>query len=480
MVIKNLYRKYKNIPEAVKASLFFTICSFVQKGIALLTTPIFTRILSPKEYGKYTIYQSWYAIFIILCTMYIEHGAFNTGVIKFDSDKKRFTSSLLGLASTITVVFFCFILSFRSVVFKITDMSEFMIWAMFLQILFVPAFSLWSSNERFNFRYKKLVVVTIIYAILNPILGIVAVYVSNGSAEARIASLVFIQILIGSIFYYVIMHSGKCFFDKKYWKYAIFFCIPMIPHYLAESILQQADRVMINNYNGANYAAFYSVAYTISMMVTYVCNAMNQSFMPYLYKSIKTNSLNKIKNIQKALLLITLAFCTIVISLAPEILMIFASKDYYAAVRVIPPVAMSVYFIFLYNHFCYVEMYYNNNFLIMIASVIAALINIVLNAIFIPLYGFVAAGYTTLISYMIFCFIHCIMYRRVCKKNNQAELYDMRFILLCSFIALIITICMSTIYKYWLVRYIILLIVVLIIIVKKNSIKIIIRNIKKD
>ena len=57
-------------------------------------------------------------------------------------------------------------------------------------------------------------------------------------------------------------------------------------------------------------------------------------------------------------------------------------------------------------------MYYEKNKWISLISVIAAAINILLNAIFLPIYGFLAAGWTTLVSYMILAFLHLCCIRR--------------------------------------------------------------------
>ena len=43
-------QKYRNMSVQV-GSFWFLICSFLQKGISSITTPIFTRLLTTEEYG---------------------------------------------------------------------------------------------------------------------------------------------------------------------------------------------------------------------------------------------------------------------------------------------------------------------------------------------------------------------------------------------------------------------------------------------
>ena len=69
----------------------------------------------------------------------------------------------------------------------------------------------------------------------------------------------------------------------------------------------------------------------------------------------------------------------VVIAFAPEVVRILAPNEYFEAIWVIPPLATSVFFIFLYTLFANIEFYYEENKFIMIASIIAAILNIILN-----------------------------------------------------------------------------------------------------
>ena len=60
--VTGVINKYKNSSIQVKAALWFTACSILQKGISFVVVPIFTRVLSTKEYGTYSLYLSWLQI----------------------------------------------------------------------------------------------------------------------------------------------------------------------------------------------------------------------------------------------------------------------------------------------------------------------------------------------------------------------------------------------------------------------------------
>lgn len=47
---------YNKLNIGIKASIWFMFCNIIQKGITMLTVPIFTRLLSTEEYGIYSVY----------------------------------------------------------------------------------------------------------------------------------------------------------------------------------------------------------------------------------------------------------------------------------------------------------------------------------------------------------------------------------------------------------------------------------------
>ena len=98
---------------------------------------------------------------------------------------------------------------------------------------------------------------------------------------------------------------------------------------------------------------------------------------------------------------------------APEALYIMGGKPYLVALYVMPPVACGCIFQFLYTMFVNVEQFSKKTIGMAFASASAAILNYVLNAIFIPRYGFIAAAYTTLagfawllLSHMLLVFVY--------------------------------------------------------------------------
>ena len=97
---------WSKMSVAKKASIALVFAKFCQKGIAMISTPVFTRIMEPEQYGIITNFNSWQNIIVIIATLNLSQGVFNNGMLEFEKDRDRFTTSVLFLANFCTIVCF--------------------------------------------------------------------------------------------------------------------------------------------------------------------------------------------------------------------------------------------------------------------------------------------------------------------------------------------------------------------------------------
>ena len=186
--MNKLLQKYNSITVQAKAAFWFTMCSFLQKGISFVTVPIFTRLMSTEQYGTYSMYLSWLQVFTVISTLYIYHGVTDNAMSKFDNDRDRYISSMQGLTVCITTVVMMLTFIFWHGIREFVGLSYIMMLLMFLEIYVTPALAFWSSKQRFEYKYRRLVIITLVKSILNPCLGIAAVCLSDEKDLARVIS----------------------------------------------------------------------------------------------------------------------------------------------------------------------------------------------------------------------------------------------------------------------------------------------------
>lgn len=455
-VVKQIIKKYVNIPKAAKASLWFILCSIMQRGITFLTTPIFTRVLSTDEYGQFTFYQSIYAVVYVFSTLELASGVYNKGLIKFKEDRDRFTSSMLGLSSFATVCLFLVYLIFHNFFIRLSGLPNCVFLLMFLDLLLAPATTFWTMRQRFDYNYIVLVCVSITISIISPTIGLLLVMNSTEKGIIRIISVCAVNACFGLVFYIYIMSKGKKIACIKYWKYGLWFNVPLIPHYLSSIVLAQADRIMIKSYFGTSAVAKYSVAYSISMLMNIVVYSVNAAFIPWVYQKCDLGDFKEIRKYSTYILVLIGTITMIPILAAPELLKIIAPEQYGDAVHVIPPVALSVFFVFLYTLYCNIEFAFEKNRFTTVASTIAGISNIILNIIFMNIYGFIAAAYTTLFCYIIMSIAHYVFYKQVLKSEKIERIYNSKLYLFISLIVCICSFSVSLLYNYIIIRYLLI------------------------
>lgn len=469
-MLQKLIKKYQNMPVQVKASLWFLVCSFLQKGISMLTTPIFTRLLSTSEYGQYNVFNSWLSIVTIIVTLNICAGVYTQGLVKYEEDRYIFSSSLQGLTAFLVFMWTMVYLLFRNFWNSLFSLTTVQMLAMLVMIWMTAVFNFWASEQRVLYKYRELVGLTLLVSLAKPIIGIVFVILADDKVTARILGLALVEIIAYTGLFVVQMLRGKKFYSAKYWKYALRFNLPLVPHYLSQTVLSSADRIMISNMTGDGDAGIYSLAYSLSLIMTLFNTALMQTISPWMYQKIKARKEADIAPIAYITLVCVAGVNLLLIAFAPEVVTIFAPKTYYDAIWVIPPVAMSVYFMYSYDLFAKFAFYYEKTNFIMIASAIGATQNIVLNYVFIKMFGYQAAGYTTLVCYIIYCVGHYIFMNKVCNQFcGGIRPYDLKKIMTITILFMIIGFGLLFTYNHPIIRYGLIVVAVIVMMSKRKK-----------
>ena len=275
------------------------------------------------------------------------------------------------------------------------------------------------------------------------------------------------------------MFLGRVLFNKEYWSFGIKLSIPLMIHSLAKNILDVSDRSMISIYCGKSDVGIYGTIYSISALSLIVWNSINSAFVPYLYDKLECDTKESNREIGKItyiMMIIYAVVCVCLTAVAPEIVRLLATNDYYQAVYIIPPIAAGIFLTCVYNMFANVILYHKKTVGVMIATIVAAIVNMILNAIFIPMYGYIAAAYTTLAAFIVLAISQGVVMKYVHRK----KLYNMKLVFLLSLIVVIICIAFNALYSSIIIRYSVTILLLITLFVFRKSIIQILKTVKKD
>ena len=431
----NVKKLFKS--KVVKAASWYTISDFFLKGMSFLTIPIFTRVLTTSDYGILSLYNTWVGIFNILLGLGTVVSV-NRAKIDFKEAYNQFVSSVSFLLLLLFVVFIIIIFMFNSFFSGFIGLPKYLLYFLIVQSYFMVVKSFLTAKFQFEYKYKLISIISVIVSLLGLIISIyLMLYVfKENKYNGPILGRGVCFIISGILFLIYIFHKGKEFINFKYWKYSLVLGFPIIFHSLSHAVNGQFDRIIINKYIGLNSTGIYSFAYNIGMIVTVFLGSFNTAWVPWFFEKLEQNNFNLIKSKANNYRNIFTFIYALILFLSPEIIKIMADKSYWEGLKIIPWIFMACYFQFMYTLEVNVEFFLKKNNFIAIGTVLSAAMNIILNIIFIPKYGYIAAAITTAISYFFLFVFHTIITNLILKK----VIYGVRFHMISIFYVFSITI----------------------------------------
>ena len=303
-------------------------------------------------------------------------------------------------------------------------------------------------RKQINYEYKSVILVSLLNAFLSTGIAILLVLLMPNKLMGRIYGYFIPSIALSTIIYVQILIKGKST-SRKYWKYALVISFPLIWHLLAGYLLSSADRIMITKMISPDANALYSVAYSVSSIVSILWMSLNNAWSPWAYDKMDKKDYSALKNTSKPYTIMFITIVMMIMLFTPELLLIMGGKTYLEAKYVMPPVMVGYIFQFVYSLYVNIEFYHKKQRNIALGTIIAAILNIALNAVFIPKYGYIAAAYTTLIGYISLFLIHFMFVKRL----KCTSWYDTKFFLIVLSFAIISILVFNLLYKFSIIRY---------------------------
>ena len=404
-----------------RESTSYFVGSLFNKGITFFTVPIFTRLLSTSDYGIVTTYNSWIAILSVIIGF-----ALHTGVRIAFVDYKNKMEDFMATITTFTLLSGMILSGIVVIIsyFWIKSLNTALIILCLFQSISVALIEDYSMFLMMQYRYKFRTVLMVLPNFISVIISVLVIklFLNKNFYLGRIIPTALVTMLFGIVICIFVYSKSRCLYNREYLKYALNISVPLIFHGIALNILSQSDRTMITWLANASQTGIYSLIYNFSMIAMVITTSLEGIWVPWFFKQLKGRKIKDINIIAKDYINL-MTYCLIgVIMIGPEIVKVMATQNYWEGIIIIPPVVISNFIIFSYTLYVNIEHYYKKTVGITINTTIAALINIVLNYLLIPVFGYVAAAYTTLISYCISFGLHAIK-----SKRYEPKLYPVSF-----------------------------------------------------
>lgn len=195
--------------------------------------------------------------------------------------------------------------------------------------------------------------------------------------------------------------------------------LPLTPNAILFWIINISDRYMVSFFMGLTSAGIYSAAYTIGNYTSFLLSPIGLVLYPNIIKSYDEGKYEEtrkyFKYSLKYLMMITIPAAFGLSVLAQPILRILTSQEFITGSIIIPIIAASAIFFCIYQISIYIIHITNKTYITFRLLIIAAIINIGLNFLLIPIWGIIGAAIATLAAYLILGILAIIITRKYFK-----------------------------------------------------------------
>jgi O-antigen/teichoic acid export membrane protein len=395
---------FNQIKQLIRHSCIYGITNILNKAIGLVLIPLYTRYLTPGDYGILEIFTVSASFVLIVMQLGMGSALFRSFLYKENAQKKVLISSsfyFLTFASFLLfVILWIFSDLFSSIIFKSLEYVN------ILKLVFLTSFlnnigTIALAKLRIESASLKYSIIAISKFSLQLLLSIYFVAVLKRGIEGIIIAGVITAGVSGVIFIGLLIKDLGFIFSKEEIKDMLGFGLPLVPAGIAASLLTMADRFFLKFYSTPYELGIYSVGYKFGMIIVLITGAFQTAWPTVMFSIAKDKRANFFYARVLTYFLFIISFIVLGLSIfSKEILKIFTVPEFYEAYKVIPLIAISYalsggYFVTAVGFNLKKKTHYQA-----LTVIVGAGINIILNFILIPPYGMMGAAFATLISYL--------------------------------------------------------------------------------
>lgn len=439
--------------KVIKAGIGYTVGNYMLKGLSFLTVPIFSRLLSTADYGIFNKYLAYQTIVFLLVGLSL-HTSLKNAKYKYQQDFGKYNSCCILITVTNLGIWILLCNLVYPLYGSLVGFSRMVVNLLLIDSFGTALIQFFNVYVGLDYQYASFLKISAFNAVTNlglSVLFLLTVFQDN-RAMGRILGNVIPAAIIAVIIILYFWKRERPVIQREYARFAIGYSLPLIPHGISQVILSQFDRIMIEGLIGPSQAGIYSFAYNIFSIINVTANSLDNVWGPWFYERMEEKDYESIRSISSKYAFGMLLFSIMVMLGTPELIKLLGAREYWDAMYSVIPIVVGGYFMFLYTFPSCVEYYYAKTKYIALGTGGAAVINIVLNVLCIQRFGYIAAAYTTLATYLLYFVFHYVIAVRVHKDRLFATGRLAGYIVA----ALVGGAAALLLIRYWLVRWLLL------------------------
>lgn len=398
------------------ASVWYIGSSAVARFIGALGTPIFTRLLTPEEYGLYPLYNTWLGVLSVVITLEITGAAIYRGIQRHKENIDTFISSALGLILSVFLLFCLLYFTFSPFFNSITGLSTSVTFMMMLQISASAIISLYTARARFEYRCKAVAALNLSSALIIPLISVLLILTTQYRAAARIIASSLTIFFTALPICVIILRKSWRLYSKEIWAYLLRVSVPLLPHYFGTALILKIGEIMISRTSGQVALGRYSVALSLGMSLTIVTSGLMSALSPWIIRKMKAGITAEIRDMLLLCIKVLCILCLGLLAVAPEAMAILSSEGFRSSLPAVYPLALSVIPAFLSSALMSGGVYFEKNGRSALPSLIAATVSSLLSILLLPYVDYRYVSVFVLISYVTLAAFNILTLKRLAHE----------------------------------------------------------------
>ena len=404
--------------KAIKAGIGYTVGNYMLKGLSFLTVPIFSHILSPADFGIFNKYLAYQCMVFLLVGLSF-HTSVKNAKYRYGEKFSEYNSCCILLAIWSLLIWLVVCNGTYFLYGEWLGFSRTVVNVLLLDSFGTAMIQFFNAYVGLYYRYDSFLKIAAFNALANlglSVLLILTVYDGDRATGRIMGNAIPVMILAVVIIWYF-WRQQKPAFSHEYASFALRYSVPLIPHGISQLVVSQFDRLMIEKMIGAWESGLYSFAYIIFSIINVTSTSLESVWGPWFYEQMKQEDHERIRKYSSKYAFGMLLLSSLVMLAAEELVIILGDREYWTAKYMVVPLVIGGYYMFLCTIPISVEYYYEKTKFVAVGTVSTAAINVVLNLFCITRFGYMAAAYTTLVTYLIYFTFHYFIAWRVAGKS---------------------------------------------------------------
>lgn len=407
--------------KIVKAGMGYTIGNILIKGIAFLTLPLFTRLLTTDDFGIYNLYGTYEAIVAIFIGLGM-YSSIKNSVYDFPGKKDIYISTMTTIVVGLTIIFLAAVLFLNNILVRITGLNRIILILLILHAFGESMLHIVNAKLATTYDYKSYLGyagVNTICSIILSLFFVLFIFPTNRSLGRILGASITMTCIGLFILINVYRNSGIKTFNYIMAKYEVVFGLPLVFHYLSQQIASQFDKIMISKMMNNAAVGIYSFAYTIASIFQIIFYSTDSIWSVCVYEKFAIDDFNGIRKKSQVYIALMWIIALSMVVGCNEIIHIMGSKEYWNSASACILVIVGLFFLFLYTLPVTIEYYYKQTKYIATMTIISAIVNIIGNYFLIQSFGYIGAAFSTAISYFVLFIGHWLIAKRIIKNQGK-------------------------------------------------------------